>query len=325
LRYANIKISLVFSLILFLIGTSVVPNICGNTENNEIFYINAINSYSSQRDGLLAYWSFDEGSGDTAHDYSGNNYHGTIYGASWTTGHSSYALDFDGEDDYISFDIYASDLGFNKTDDYKISAWINSVTTHSGIIYEISDDIDLIPRVYLELKDDGTLEFKVQSTESCDVTIRTNESYNNGQWNFIECIYRGDSSDPTIELYVNNELVGNDTDWLCPMNSNQFNKAKIGVRSYQETKYFNGIIDEVNIFKKSDGNLPPNAPIISGPTSGTVGEEYNYSFVAIDPEDEDIFLFIDWGDDTNTGWIGPYNSNEEVNIGHTWYANNSLP
>jgi len=51
--------------------------------------------------GLVAYWSFDEGSGNTLHDLSGNENHGTIYGAVWTGGKSGNALYFDGDDDYV--------------------------------------------------------------------------------------------------------------------------------------------------------------------------------------------------------------------------------
>ena len=47
---------------------------------------------------LVGYWTFDEGSGTTAFDYSGNNYHGTITGAEWVTGQLAGALRFNGED-----------------------------------------------------------------------------------------------------------------------------------------------------------------------------------------------------------------------------------
>jgi len=63
---------------------------------------------------------------------------------------------------------------------------------------------------------------------------------------------------------------------------------------------------------------PPYAPNIDGPTSGTSGEEYEYTFTATDPDDDDICLWIEWGDDTTEEWIGPYGSGEEVTISHTW-------
>ena len=58
--------------------------------------------WANLNDDLVGYWSFDEGSGGTAYDYSGNNNHGTIYGATWTTGISGGALYFVEENDYVS-------------------------------------------------------------------------------------------------------------------------------------------------------------------------------------------------------------------------------
>jgi len=63
---------------------------------------------------------------------------------------------------------------------------------------------------------------------------------------------------------------------------------------------------------------PPYAPEVNGPSSGYFGEEYDYNFTTIDPDDDDIWLYIEWGDNSNTGWIGPYNSGEQVVVSHTW-------
>jgi len=63
---------------------------------------------------------------------------------------------------------------------------------------------------------------------------------------------------------------------------------------------------------------PPNTPGISGPTNGKAGEEYDYTFVTTDPDGDNVSYWIEWGDNNNTGWIGPYNSGEEVTLGHTW-------
>ena len=53
-------------------------------------------------DGLVAYWSFNEGSGTTLTDNSGNAHDGTIYGATWTSGIAGNGLEFDGVDDYVT-------------------------------------------------------------------------------------------------------------------------------------------------------------------------------------------------------------------------------
>ena len=50
-------------------------------------------------EGLLAHFGFDEGSGSTVRDASGNNHEGTIHGAKYVQLQHGYALEFDGEDD----------------------------------------------------------------------------------------------------------------------------------------------------------------------------------------------------------------------------------
>ncbi len=52
--------------------------------------------------GLVAAYSFSEGSGTTVSDRSGNNITGTIVGESWTTaGKYGSALSFNGSSNYV--------------------------------------------------------------------------------------------------------------------------------------------------------------------------------------------------------------------------------
>jgi PKD repeat protein len=65
-------------------------------------------------------------------------------------------------------------------------------------------------------------------------------------------------------------------------------------------------------------NNPPNNPTITGPTNGKAGKAYPYSFSAIDPDGDNVYYFIDWGDNNNSGWIGPYSSGDVATQSHTW-------
>jgi len=65
-------------------------------------------------------------------------------------------------------------------------------------------------------------------------------------------------------------------------------------------------------------NQPPTILELNGPKKGSPGIEYSYTLKATDPESQDLFYYIDWGDGTNTGWIGPYIPNEETNVNHTF-------
>ncbi|MDH7506473.1 MAG: PKD domain-containing protein [Candidatus Thermoplasmatota archaeon] len=67
-----------------------------------------------------------------------------------------------------------------------------------------------------------------------------------------------------------------------------------------------------------DLNNPPNTPEISGPLSGKPRVELQYTFYTTDSELDDVFYFVDWGDLTNTSWVGPYSSGEQITLNHTW-------
>jgi hypothetical protein len=57
---------------------------------------------------------------------------------------------------------------------------------------------------------------------------------------------------------------------------------------------------------------------ITGPTSGRVNKEYTFDVSAVDPQGDDVYLYVNWGDGTNTDWLGPYASEEAVQISHSF-------
>jgi len=65
---------------------------------------------------------------------------------------------------------------------------------------------------------------------------------------------------------------------------------------------------------------PPAAPSLTGPTSGVINVPYSYSVSATDPDGDNVFYFIDWGDGTNSGWFGPYSSGQTASAQKTWSA-----
>jgi hypothetical protein len=64
-------------------------------------------------------------------------------------------------------------------------------------------------------------------------------------------------------------------------------------------------------------NGAPSTPTIEGPTSGKPGFLYDYTFMSIDPDGDDIFFMVSWGccgpgQDFHT--YGPFESGEEAII-----------
>ncbi|MBU1941896.1 MAG: FG-GAP repeat protein, partial [Candidatus Thermoplasmatota archaeon] len=43
-------------------------------------------------------------------------------------------------------------------------------------------------------------------------------------------------------------------------------------------------------------NQPPNTPTITGTTNGKAGVEYDYTFTTTDPDDDEVYYWITWGD-----------------------------
>jgi outer membrane protein assembly factor BamB len=65
-------------------------------------------------------------------------------------------------------------------------------------------------------------------------------------------------------------------------------------------------------------NSSPSTPSILGPTSGNIKQNYEYTIVSTDPENNNISYYVTWGDGTNSGWIGPFTSGEEQTVSHAW-------
>ncbi len=75
-----------------------------------------------------------------------------------------------------------------------------------------------------------------------------------------------------------------------------------------------------NLTKTIDAvkNYPPDIPSIDGPSSGKWGKPYYFTFQSSDNENSEIWYYIDWGDEHNTGWMGPFASGDEISEPHTW-------
>jgi len=74
----------------------------------------------------------------------------------------------------------------------------------------------------------------------------------------------------------------------------------------------------------SENQSPEKPETPTGPTSGESGMEYTYNTSTSDHEGEQVYYWFDWGDDINRGWLGPYDSGEEVTSSHTWDSKGSF-
>lgn len=59
-------------------------------------------------------------------------------------------------------------------------------------------------------------------------------------------------------------------------------------------------------------------PYLYGPSRIKIGEEYTFTASTTETDDDEYYWFFNWGDGSNSGWIGPYGPNDEVSQSHIW-------
>ncbi|KYK23485.1 hypothetical protein AYK24_07520 [Thermoplasmatales archaeon SG8-52-4] len=308
------KIQSIGILILF-IGVLIAPNICGYENKSNIQYEKEKPVIFPLNDDYInAYWEFNECTGDTVGDSSIPYYNGTIYGATWVGTSPDCALYFDGVDDYVDFTSHSAELGFNKTDDFIISFYFKS--TGAGIIYSSTASWGFNPELIIELLSNGSLLFILKGSSNLGITLYSTDTYNDDSWHFVQYYHFGISSTPTVNLYVDGYFDNSATHYYYNQENDEYVKTKMGVHVHTSTDYFEGFIDDFKIVKYELGNkqVPPEIDGIGGQP----GEQLEFTFVTNDPEGDDIWILIDWGDGTEEDWRGPYESGEEVIVSHIW-------
>ena len=69
----------------------------------------------------------------------------------------------------------------------------------------------------------------------------------------------------------------------------------------------------------STPNNPPSRPERPwGPTTGQYRACYTYNTTTTDPDGDEVYYLWDWGDGTQSKWLGPYASGTTTQATHTW-------
>jgi parallel beta-helix repeat protein len=121
---------------------------------------------------------------------------------------------------------------------------------------------------------------------------------------------------------------GTITSWWWDFSDGYYSDLRNPIHIYPAPGVYNVILIITDNYGRIDAiqksitvnrsNDPPSIPDISGPRNGTVGVEYEFTFNAVDPDGDDLYYYIDWGDNTSDEWIGPHPSGENVTVNHTY-------
>jgi hypothetical protein len=69
-----------------------------------------------------------------------------------------------------------------------------------------------------------------------------------------------------------------------------------------------------------NNNQPVKPATPTGETNGKINVEYTYTTSTTDLDGDQVYYWFDWGDDTNSGWVGPYDSGTTASAEHAWTA-----
>ena len=190
--------------------------------------------------GLVATYSFDEGSGSSVGDSSGNGNVGTVSGATWTgAGKFGGALVFNGTSSRVNVPDSAS---LHLSSGMTLEAWVDPASVSSAwrdVIYKGNDNY------YLE----GTSDSGAGVPAGGGIYAGSSaHAYGMGAlpantWSYLALTYDG----ATLRLYVNGALVASQAKTGAITSST--NQLQIGGDSIYG-QYFNGMIDEVRIYNQ---------------------------------------------------------------------------
>jgi parallel beta-helix repeat protein len=134
--------------------------------------------------------------------------------------------------------------------------------------------------------------------------------------------------DEPIEFYANSSVDPYSVSWLWEFGDGNTSDEISPTYSYSSTGhyYVNATISDINgRSDTSKANVyigrPPENTTIKGPKRFILRfVRYTYKISADDPDGDDIYYYIDWGDWYDTSIIvGPYPSGKTVEVSNIWY------
>ncbi len=188
--------------------------------------------------GLVAAYAFNEGSGTTVADASGNGNNGTINGATWTTGKFGQALLFNGSSALVTVNDAAS---LDLTNGMTLEAWVypTAVSGWQDVIYKETNDI-----YYLMGSSMPANKPAVGGTFATTAAFGTTGLPLN-TWSHLAGTYDG----AMMRLYVNGVPVGSQAQTGAIHTST--GPLTIGGGIYYANQYWAGRIDEVRIYNRA--------------------------------------------------------------------------
>ncbi|MFT3866771.1 MAG: hypothetical protein QM729_21120 [Solirubrobacterales bacterium] len=202
------------------------------------------------RQGPVAAYSFNEGSGSSVDDLTGNGHTATIHGAEWTSqGRYGGAMEFDAaRGDYLS--VPASDeFDFEE---FTLEAWVrpNEARELAPVISNVTTGPGAGPGYALLAGEEGPGAGRptgfLTNGDTVEEAVDRSEPLPDHVWTHLAMTFNGRA----LRLYVNGELA----DTTAAPAADTFGEGELrigGDEPWDESGFFDGRIDEVRIFNRA--------------------------------------------------------------------------
>jgi len=246
--------------------------------------------------GLVGWWKFDEDSGTTASDSSGNGNDGTLIDSvQWAAGQIGGALQFDGSPGYVQIP-HSDELKLVNQGDFTCTMWFKmDVVTFGNLLQQT--DVNGTGRTWLF----------VHSSEEIRAYLggaATGSGVNAeaGIWYHIAVVVTEAGATDTVDLYVNGEPAG--TPGQLGMEDCEGDYL-IGTDKALASRWLTGLVDDLRLYNHALSEVE-----ILGAMQGS-GEVWPYA-LAPDPADG-AMLEATWA---NLSWRpGGHTISHDVYIG----------
>jgi hypothetical protein len=190
--------------------------------------------------GLVAAYNFNEGSGSTVTDLSGNGNTGTISGATWTTsGKFGGALSFNGSNSWVTVNDSAS---LDLTNGVTLEAWVKPALVSSWQAVVIKEQPSGLSYALYANSDHNSPDGAVHT--SVDTNLYGVAALAANTWTHLATSYDGG----TLRLYVNGTQVSSQA--VSGSLAVSTGPLRIGGDSVWG-EYLNGVIDEVRVYNRA--------------------------------------------------------------------------
>jgi len=215
--------------------------------------------------GLMAHWTFEEGSGSTTADASGNGWTGTLEGdPTWidtglapvpaSSGGTSWAIAFDGTGDVVSTNGLP---GIGGADDRTVAFWVRTTDTGDNGLVAWGDEAENGQKYHIRVNNDATggRVLGAVRTEAQGGNLTGTTNIADGNWHHVVSTFSG-TNNTDVRHWVDGGLervsaavgVAVDTDIDASDSDTNEKPVTVAGRSQTGMKYLAGAMDDVRLY-----------------------------------------------------------------------------